>query len=56
MKLRTGRHLGPTPGPSTIYMQLGSEPSDKDVWLGVIFDPSVADRLVWLVNHADLPA
>jgi hypothetical protein len=55
VKLRAGRHLGPGPGPSTIYMQLGDEPGDDDEWLGVIFDPARADTLLAIANGENPP-
>ena len=51
MKLRTGRHLDGKDGPAaTIYVQLGSEPSDTDEWLGVIFSRARAELVIAITN------
>lgn len=46
MKIRTGRKQD-----RNLYIQFGAEPSDEDDYLGVIFDPARAKRLVEIMNE-----
>ena len=57
MKLRPGRH-----NPRTLYLQVGDEPSDQDVCVGMMIDddtaPLIADGLnsPWHLNEILLSA
>lgn len=46
MKIRTGRKQD-----RNLYIQFGAEPGDEDDYLGVIFDPARAKRLVEIMNE-----
>lgn len=46
MKIRTGRKQD-----RNLYIQFGAGPSDEDDYLGVIFDPARARRLVEILNE-----
>lgn len=46
MKLRTGRK-----NPHTLYLQLGDEPSNEDVCLGLIIVPAASHVIVDCVNR-----
>jgi hypothetical protein len=45
MKWRVGRHLG-----RTIYLQVDHEPSDADIFLGIMETVELAERVVDCIN------